>query len=49
MTKELRSVFIEPDVIAKVRELAVREDRPFSAMVRRLLDEALAARQKEQQ
>ncbi len=48
MIKLTRSVMLEPDVIAKIQALAKQDARSFSAMAARLIDEALAARQKEQ-
>jgi hypothetical protein len=48
MMKLTRSVLLEPDVIAKIQALAKEDARSFSAMAARLIDEALAARQKEQ-
>ncbi len=49
MIKLTRSVMLEPDVIAKIQALAKQDARSFSAMAARLIDEALTARQKEQQ
>jgi len=48
MLKLTRSVLLKPDVIAKIEALAKDEARSFSGMAARLIDEALAARQKEQ-
>jgi hypothetical protein len=49
MAKEIRSVMLEPDVIARIQTIADYEGRTWSDVARRLIDEALAARQKEQQ
>ena len=48
MPKILRAIRVEPEMAAQIEAIAEAEGRSWNEALRRLLDEALAARQKEQ-